>query len=59
MLTAFDSLLWLAKALARGGLSLHSGDIVLTGTLVPPKPVPLPARAVSMGITGFESMALS
>jgi 2-keto-4-pentenoate hydratase len=59
VLTAFDSLLWLAKALARGGLSLHSGDIVLTGTLVPPKPVPLPARAVSMGITGFESMALS
>jgi len=58
VLTAFDSLLWLAKALARGGLSLHAGDIVLTGTLVPPRPVPLPARAVSMGITGFARLGL-
>jgi 2-keto-4-pentenoate hydratase len=59
VMTAFDSLLWLARALARGRLSLHAGDIVLTGTLVPPKPVPLPARAVSMGISGFAPLLLA
>ena len=59
VLSAFDSLRWLAKALARNGLSLHAGDIVLTGTLVTPTPIALPARAVSMGITGFEALALA
>ncbi|HEY4174465.1 MAG TPA: hypothetical protein VGM42_15645, partial [Rhodopila sp.] len=33
-LSVFDSLRWLAKALGRNGLSLRSGEIVLTGTLV-------------------------
>jgi 2-keto-4-pentenoate hydratase len=59
VLSVFDSLMWLAGALKRGGLMLRAGDIVLTGTLVPPKPVSLPARAVSMGITGFEPLTLS
>jgi 2-keto-4-pentenoate hydratase len=59
VLTAFDSLLWLAGALVRGGLKLRAGDLVLTGTLVPPVPVSLPARAVSMGITGFEPLVLA
>jgi 2-keto-4-pentenoate hydratase len=58
VLNVFDSLLWLAGALARGGLMLRAGDLVLTGTLVPPMPVPLPARSVSMGITGFEPLIL-
>jgi 2-keto-4-pentenoate hydratase len=59
VLTAFDSLRWLAKALARNELSLRAGDIVLTGTLVTPTPIALPARAVSMGITGFEALTLA
>jgi len=58
VLNAFDSLRWLAKALARNGLSLRAGEIVLTGTLVAPAPVALPARAVSMGIGGFPSLEL-
>jgi 2-keto-4-pentenoate hydratase len=56
VLSAFDSLLWLAKALARNGLSLRAHDVVLTGTLVVPTPVALPARVVSMGITGFATL---
>jgi 2-keto-4-pentenoate hydratase len=58
VLTAFDSLRWLAGALARNGLSLQAGQTVLTGTLVTPTPVSLPARAVSMGITGFETLVM-
>jgi 2-keto-4-pentenoate hydratase len=58
VLSAFDSLRWLAKALARNGLSLRAGEIVLTGTLVTPTPISLPARMVSMGITGFQPLAL-
>jgi 2-keto-4-pentenoate hydratase len=58
VLTAFDSLRWLAGALERGGLSLRAGPLVLTGTLVTPTPVSLPARAVSKGITGFETLAI-
>jgi 2-keto-4-pentenoate hydratase len=49
---------WLAKALARNGLSLRAGEIVLTGAIVTSTPVALPARVVSMGITGFETLAL-
>jgi 2-keto-4-pentenoate hydratase len=56
VLNVFDSLRWLAGALARNWLSLRAGEIVLTGTLVTPTPVSLPARTVSMGITGFETL---
>ncbi|HVY13995.1 MAG TPA: fumarylacetoacetate hydrolase family protein [Rhodopila sp.] len=58
ILSAFDSLVWLARALARSGQLLRAGEIVLTGTLVPPVPVNLPARTVSMGITGFATLTL-
>ncbi|HEX3992027.1 MAG TPA: hypothetical protein VHX39_12725 [Acetobacteraceae bacterium] len=57
-LSVFDSLRWLAKALARNGLALRAGEIVLTGTLVAPAPVALPARAVSLGVSGFPTLAL-
>jgi 2-keto-4-pentenoate hydratase len=58
VLTAFESLRWLATALACNGLSLRAGEIVLTGTLVTPTPITLPAKAVSMGITGFGELLL-
>ncbi len=58
VLTVFESLRWLAGALARNGLSLRAGQIILTGTLVPPMPISLPAQAVSMGITGFEPLVM-
>jgi len=58
ILSAFDSLQWLATALARNGLLLKAGEIVLTGTLVTPTPIALPATSVSLGITGFATMEL-
>jgi 2-keto-4-pentenoate hydratase len=57
VLSAFESLQWLAVALARNGLMLRAGEVVLTGTLVTPTPIALRARSVSMGITGFETLA--
>jgi 2-keto-4-pentenoate hydratase len=59
ILSAFDSLRWLATALARNDLVLKAGEIVLTGTLVTPTPIALPPRSVSLGITGFATMELS
>jgi 2-keto-4-pentenoate hydratase len=56
ILSAFESLCWLARALARDGMALREGDVVLTGTLVPPVPVPAGARTVSMGISGFGTL---
>lgn len=56
-LSVFDSLRWLATALARDGLSLRAGDMILTGTLVPPTSVPLQAGTVTMGITGFATIS--
>ncbi len=58
VLSAFDSLRWLAKALARNGLPLRPGEVVLTGTLVTPTPIALPARTVTLGITGFDPLPL-
>ena len=59
ILSAFESLCWLACALARDGMVLRAGEVVLTGTLVPPVPVPADARAVSMGISGFGTLAMA
>jgi 2-keto-4-pentenoate hydratase len=56
VLSAFQSLRWLAQSLARNGLSLRAGEIVLTGSITVPTAVALPARAVTMGIDGFEPL---
>ena len=58
VLSAFASLRWLAGALSRTGLSLRAGETILTGTLVTPTPITLPAKTVSMGITGFQPLTL-
>lgn len=59
ILSAFESLCWLARALARNGRVLREGEVVLTGTLVPPVPLPPGARAVSMGISGFATLVMA
>lgn len=56
ILDPFASLLWLAGKLAQHGQTLHAGDIVFTGTLVPPTKIPFPTTAFSLSIAGFEPM---
>jgi 2-keto-4-pentenoate hydratase len=58
VLSAFDALRWLAVKLASVGRRLHQGEVVLTGTLVPPTPISLPARSVTLSITGFEPLRM-
>jgi 2-keto-4-pentenoate hydratase len=58
VLDPITSLQWLATALAREGRALQAGDIVLTGTIVTPTRIRLPARSVTLSISGFEPMRL-
>jgi 2-keto-4-pentenoate hydratase len=57
-LDALSSLHWLARALARQGLSLAAGDVVMSGTIVSPTAISLPARSVSLSISGFSPLRL-
>lgn len=54
-----DALRWLSTALTENGRRLMAGDIVLTGTLMPPVPVALPARSVVLWIEGFGTLTLA
>jgi 2-keto-4-pentenoate hydratase len=58
VLDPITSLQWLATALAREGRGLQAGEIVLTGTIVTPTRIRLPARSVALSISGFEPMLL-
>ena len=58
-LDALTAMLWLARKLAESGTRLRAGEIVLTGSFTKPVPIVLPARLVTLTITGFEPLALS
>jgi 2-keto-4-pentenoate hydratase len=55
-LDALSSLHWLVQALARQGLSLRAGDIVMSGSIVSPTAISFPVRSVSLTISGFNRM---
>jgi 2-keto-4-pentenoate hydratase len=58
VLGAIDSLQWLARKLAQNGRRLKAGDIVLTGSIVPPVPVHTPPVTLELRIEGFEPLTL-
>jgi 2-keto-4-pentenoate hydratase len=58
VLGAIDSLKWLAGKLAQNGRSLKAGDIVLTGSIVPPVPVHRHPITLELRIEGFEPLTL-
>jgi 2-keto-4-pentenoate hydratase len=55
-LDALSSLHWLVQALARQGLSLRAGDVVMSGSIVSPTPIAFPVRSVSLTISGFDRL---
>jgi 2-keto-4-pentenoate hydratase len=59
VLDALTSLCWLSRKLALFDLALRAGEIVLSGSIVPPTPITLPARSVSLSIAGFASLTLA
>jgi 2-keto-4-pentenoate hydratase len=59
VLDALASLRWLARKPARFDLALRPGEIILSGTIVPPTRITLPARSVSLSIAGFAPLTLA
>jgi 2-keto-4-pentenoate hydratase len=59
VMDGLTSLLWLARKLAQAGLALKAGDIIMSGSLVTPTPIKLPAKSVSLAIAGFNRLALA
>lgn len=57
-LDAITAMLWLARKLAESGTKLRAGEIVLTGSFTKPVPIALPARAVTLTITGFAPLVM-
>jgi 2-keto-4-pentenoate hydratase len=57
-LDAVTAMLWLARKLAESGTKLLAGEVVLTGSFTKPVPITLPARAVTLTISGFTSLTL-
>ena len=58
VLDALSSLHWLARSLAKQGVSLNAGDIIMSGSIVTPTPISLPARSVSLSISGFKPLRI-
>ena len=59
VLDALTSLHWLARKLSGAGLCLRAGDIVLSGSIVPPTRVTLPIKSASLSIAGFSQLTLA
>jgi 2-keto-4-pentenoate hydratase len=57
-LDAVAAMLWLARKLAESGTRLVEGEVVLTGSFTKPVPITLPARAVTLTISGFTPLTL-
>ncbi len=58
VLPAPDSLAWLVRSLASRGRRLEAGDIVLTGSIIPPIPVRMPLEVLSLEVEGFVPLTL-
>lgn len=58
VLAPFEALRWLVRKLAANGERLEAGAVVLTGTLVAPTPIRLPARHVAIEVEGFGRLDL-
>jgi 2-keto-4-pentenoate hydratase len=59
VLKPFEALRWLVQKLAGHGHRLSAGEIVLTGSLVKPTPVSLPAQSVFIRVEGFGALTLA
>ncbi|MFD2031374.1 hypothetical protein ACFSKM_15795 [Ancylobacter dichloromethanicus] len=58
VLAPFEALRWLVRKLAANGERMEAGAVVLTGTLVAPTPIRLPARHVAIEVEGFGRLDL-
>lgn len=59
VVTPLNSLRWLARKLASNGHALKAGEIVLSGSLVKPTPIALPARSITISVEGFGALSLA
>lgn len=59
VLSPFAALRWLVGKLASNGQRLEAGMTVLTGSLVTPTPIDLPARHVALRADGFGRLDLA
>jgi 2-keto-4-pentenoate hydratase len=58
VLRPFEALRWLVGKLAQHGRTLGAGEIVLSGSLVKPTAIKLPARTVTIAVDGFGALTL-
>ena len=59
VLRPYEAMRWLVGKLAQHGKTLGAGEIVLTGSLVTPTSIKLPARTASIGVDGFGTLSLA
>jgi 2-keto-4-pentenoate hydratase len=57
-LDALSAVLWLARHLASTGGRLRAGEIILTGAIIPPIPLPARPRELALSIQGLEPLIL-